>query len=107
MDNSALGRAAAVAGRPPRVIQVYNKTQVATIGDKVLLAIKGQKKKAYVVGVKQNQKSGVPKFDTNNVVLIEDNGSPSGTRITVPVPSMLRARSGDFTKLLSLATKFV
>jgi len=71
------------------------------------LAIKGQKKRAYVVGVKQKQKPGVPRFDSNNVVLIEDNGTPVGTRITVPVPSTLRSKEGDFTKILSLATKFV
>ena len=107
VDNSSLGRAATVAGRPARVIHVYNKQEVAHLGDKVLLAIKGQKKRAYVVGVKQKQKPGVPRFDSNNVVLVEDNGSPVGTRITVPVPSMLRGKEGDFTKILSIATKFV
>ena len=107
VDNSSLGRAAAVSGRPARIIHVYNKQEVARLGDKVLLAIKGQKKKAYVVGVKQKQKPGVPKFDTNNVVLIEDNGSPVGTRITVPIPSALRSKDGDFIKIMSLATKFV
>lgn len=107
VDNSSLGRAAAVAGRPARIIHVYNKQSVAHLGDRVLVAIKGQKKQAYVVGVKQKQKPGVPRFDTNNIVLIEDNGSPVGTRITVPIPSTLRSREGDFTKILSLATKFV
>jgi len=43
-------------------------------GDKVLVAIKGQKKKAVIVGVKQKQKAFIPKFDSNNIVLIEDNG---------------------------------
>ncbi|XP_076443148.1 large ribosomal subunit protein uL14m-like [Babylonia areolata] len=107
VDNSSLGRAATVAGRPARIIHVYNKQGVASLGDKVLLAIKGQKKRAYVVGVKQSQKAGVPKFDSNNVVLVEDNGAPVGTRITVPIPSMLRSKEGDFTKILSLSTKFV
>ena len=107
VDNSALGRAAAMTGRPPRIIHVYRKKGFATIGDKVLLAIKGEKKKAIVVGVKQKQSSGIPRFDSNNVVLIEENGSPTGTRVTAPVPSVLRGRGGRFTKLLSIATKFV
>ncbi len=45
------------------------------LGDKVLVAIKGQKKKAVIVGVKQKQRPLVPKFDSNNIVLIEDNGN--------------------------------
>lgn len=107
VDNSALGRAATVAGKPARIIHVYNKQEVAHLGDKVLLAIKGQKKRAYVVGCKQKQRPNVPKFDSNNVVLIEDNGTPVGTRITVPIPSDLRGKEGDFTKILSIATRFV
>ncbi|XP_041354129.1 39S ribosomal protein L14, mitochondrial-like [Gigantopelta aegis] len=107
VDNSGLGRAAVAAGKPARVLHVYNKKGVGTIGDKVLVAIKGQKKRAYIVGVKQKQAANVPRFDSNNIVLIEDNGMPTGTRITVPVPSLLREKKGDFIKILSLATKFV
>ena len=100
-----------------------------------MVAIKGQKRKAVIVGVKQKQKALIPKFDSNNIVLIEDNGNcnivksgmhkiwnyiflkgtPIGTRIHVPVPSILRkilkersvAKKIDYTKLLSIATKFV
>lgn len=107
VDNSALGREAVAAGKPARIIHVYNKKEVAYLGDKVLLAIRGQKKKAYLVGLKQKQKPNVPRFDSNNVVLVDDSGSPLGTRITVPIPSKLRSKEGDFTKILSLATKFV
>ncbi|KZR99153.1 39S ribosomal protein L14, partial [Daphnia magna] len=57
-------------GRPPKCFHVYNKTGIGTIGDKVLVAIKGQKKKAVIVGVKQKQAPLVPKFDSNNIVLI-------------------------------------
>merc|ERR1712071_27496 len=115
VDNSAIGKEAMLEGRPPKVIQVYNKTGVGYLGDKVLVAIKGQKKKGVLVGLKQKQKALVPKFDSNNVVLIEDNGTPIGTRIHVPIPSVLRkilkersvAKVVDYTKLLSIATKYV
>ena len=84
-------------------------------GDKVLVAIKGQKKKGILVGVKQNQPALIPKFDSNNVVLIDDNGTPLGTRIHVPIPQILRTilkeknvvKGADFTKLLAIATRFV
>lgn len=107
VDNSAIGIAAMAAGKPPRCIHVYTPTGVGFLGDKVLVAIKGQKKRGYLVGLKQKQKPNIPKFDSNNIVLVEDNGMPSGTRIKVPVPSVLRGKGGDFTKLLALATKFV
>ncbi|CAD7087749.1 unnamed protein product [Hermetia illucens] len=85
------------------------------IGDKVLVAIKGEMKKGILVGLKQNQKPKIPKFDSNNLVLIDDNGSPLGTRIHVPIPVVLRtilkekntAKGSDYTKLLAIATKLV
>ena len=107
VDNSAIGRAAELAAKPAKVIQVYNKKGIGTIGDKVLVAIQGQKKKGFIVGCKQKQKQMVPRFDSNNLVLIEDNGSPTGTRIRVPIPSKLRGKTGEFTKILAIATKFV
>ena len=107
VDNSQIGRAAELAGRPAKCIHVYNKKGVGTIGDKILVAIQGQKKQAYIVGVKQKQKSMVPRMDTNNIVLVEDTGSPTGTRIRVPIPSLLRGKTGDFSKILAIATKFV
>ena len=107
IDNSALGKAAAAEGKPGKIIHVYNKEEIGRIGDRVLIAIGGQKKKGYIVGCRQKQNIHVPRFDTNNVVLMEDNGAPTGTRIKGPIPSTLRGKGGDFTKLLSIATKFV
>lgn len=80
VDNSEIGKQAMMEGRPPKTIHVYNKKRVGFIGDRVMVAIKGQKKKGILVGLKQNQKPKVPKFDSNNVVLIDDNGTPLGNR---------------------------
>lgn len=109
VDNSALGKAALDAGKPGRIIHVYNQSHVATIGDQVLLAIKGEKIKALVVGCKQKQKSGVPRFDSNNVVLLDETGNPLGTRITVPLPSAIKEKdvNGQMTKLFSIAPAFL
>ncbi len=52
VDNSQLAQDGMVYKRAPRIIRVYNKTGIATIGDRILLAIKGQKQKAIVVGCK-------------------------------------------------------
>ncbi|XP_036403325.1 39S ribosomal protein L14, mitochondrial [Megalops cyprinoides] len=105
VDNSALGNTP--YHRPPRVIHVYTKNGVGKVGDKVLLAIKGQKKKALIVGHKMPGACMTPRFDSNNVVLIEENGNPTGTRIKVPVPSHLRGKEGDFSKVLAIAHRFV
>ncbi|KAL1506349.1 hypothetical protein ABEB36_005732 [Hypothenemus hampei] len=115
VDNSIIGKQAMAEGKPPKCIHVYNKTGIGKIGDKVLVAIKGEKKKGILVGLKQNQKLKVPKFDSNNLVLIDDNGTPLGTRIHVPIPTILRtilkektqAKGADYTKLLGIASKFV
>ncbi|XP_048737134.2 39S ribosomal protein L14, mitochondrial-like isoform X2 [Ostrea edulis] len=108
VDNSKIGRNAKQSGRPVRIIHVYNKTHVGRLGDKVLLTIEHEKKKGYIVGCKQNQGPFVPKFDSNNVVLVDDDGQPLGTRIRAPIPSCLRADTDpNFVKVLSLATTFV
>lgn len=67
------------------------------------------------MGLKQNQKTKVPKFDSNNMVLIDDNGTPLGTRIHVPIPTILRtilkektqSKGADYTKILGIASRFV
>ncbi|XP_060530242.1 large ribosomal subunit protein uL14m [Cylas formicarius] len=115
VDNSEIGVRAMAEGKPPKCIHVYNKTGVGLIGDRVLVAIRGEKKKAVLVGLKQNQKPKIPKFDSNNIVLIDDNGTPLGTRIHVPIPTVLRTilkestinKGADYTKLLGIASKFV
>lgn len=108
VDNSKIGRNAKQSGRPVKVINVYKKPPVGRLGDKVLVTIEHEKKKAYIVGCKQRQQTLVPKFDSNNVVLVDDNGQPLGTRIRAPIPSCLRANTDpNFVKILSLATTFV
>ena len=37
----------------------------------MLLAVCGQTKKGIIVGMRQNQLHGIPKYDTNNVIFIE------------------------------------
>ncbi|KAL5283885.1 MRPL14 family protein [Megaselia abdita] len=115
VDNSEIGKRAMAEGKPPRCIHVYNKKGVGLIGDKVLVAIRGQMKKGILVGLKQDQKTKVPKFDSNNIVLIDDNGSPLGTRIHTPIPTILRtilkektiAKGADYTKVLAISSRFL
>jgi len=122
VDNSALGRQAEAMGRSPYVIKVYAfKHQKRAhgvhgkLGDRVLMAACGQKKKGIIVGLKQKQLHGIPRYDTNNVVFIEENGNPTGNRITAPLPNCIRPilqqdsdpKKADYTKLFSIATKWI
>ncbi|XP_012304177.1 large ribosomal subunit protein uL14m isoform X2 [Aotus nancymaae] len=105
VDNSALGNSP--YHRAPRCIHVYNKNGVGKVGDQILLAIRGQKKKALIVGHRMPGPRMTPRFDSNNVVLIEDNGNPVGTRIKTPIPTSLRKREGEYSKVLAIAQNFV
>ena len=53
------------------------------------------------------QRHGVPRFDSNNIVLLEDNNAPTATKIRVPIPNMLRSKGKIVAKILPNATKFV
>ncbi|XP_069776916.1 large ribosomal subunit protein uL14m-like [Narcine bancroftii] len=88
VGNSSLGNTP--YHRPPKCIHLYTKNGIGKVGDKILLAIKGQKKKALIVGHKMPGPLMTPRLDSNNVVLIEDHGNSMGTRIKVPIPSRLR-----------------
>ncbi|KAM9365059.1 large ribosomal subunit protein uL14m [Pholidichthys leucotaenia] len=105
VDNSSLGNTP--YHRPPKVIHVYTQNGIGKVGDKVLLAIKGQKKKALIVGHKMPGERMSPRFDSNNVVLLEDNDNPTGTRIKVPIPTHLRKLEGNYSKVLAIASSFV
>ena len=80
-----------------------------------MVAILGQKKKGIIVGMKAKQLHGIPRYDSNNMVLIEDNGNPSGNRITAPLPNIIRPilqkdsnpKKADYTKLFAIATKWI
>ncbi|CAF1023089.1 unnamed protein product [Brachionus calyciflorus] len=107
VDDSKLARDGMTYKRAPKIIHVYNKKQIGGIGDKVLLAVKGQKQKAIIVGCKNYvRKDGIPNFDSNNCVLVDDQDTPLGTRITAPIPASLRSNP-NCTKLIAIATHFV
>nr|XP_023401134.1 39S ribosomal protein L14, mitochondrial isoform X1 [Loxodonta africana] len=105
VDNSTLGNTS--YHRPPRCIHVYTKNGVGKVGDQILLAIRGEKRKALIVGHRMPGPQMTPRFDSNNVVLIEDNGNPVGTRIKTPIPTSLRQREGEYSKVLAIAQNFV
>jgi large subunit ribosomal protein L14 len=94
------------------------RRRYATVGDVIVLAVKkaipsGEVKKGEVVrgvvvrtrrSVRRDDGSYV-RFDSDAVVLIDDQLNPRGTRIFGAVPRELRAR--NFMKIISLASEVV
>ena len=104
--------------RSVRIFRLYggSKRKSANIGDIVLCAVKdaipnGKIKKGDVVkGVIVSTKKGVSrpdgsyvKFDDNAIVLINEDGSPRGTRVFGPIARELREKGEGYMKIVSLA----
>ena len=109
----SLGRQAKLANKLPKIIGVAGRhsqrgrRKYAQLGDRVTVAVNGEVKWGYIVGCKAQQRPMIPKYDSNNVVLIEKNGTPMGKRVLVPIPSCLRRKAdGEFSKIIAITSKF-
>ncbi|GMT14811.1 hypothetical protein PFISCL1PPCAC_6108, partial [Pristionchus fissidentatus] len=118
VDNSQLGKEAHSSGKLAYCIHVYKQgfrakhMPHATLGDKILVAIRGEMKKAFVVGANTHvhlRKHGVPVTDTNNIVLLNEEGNPLGTRVTTAIPAQLKEKvdNAQFAKVLAISNKFL
>ena len=104
--------------RSVRVFRLYGGSirKSSSLGDVVLGAVKdaipnGKVKKGDVVkGVIVRTKKAVNRpdgstisFDDNAVVIINEDGTPRGTRVFGPVARELRDKGDKFMKIISLA----
>ena len=104
--------------RSVRVFRIYGGShrKSCSVGDIVLCAVKdaipnGKIKKGDVVkGVIVRTKKAVNRpdgstisFDDNAVVIINEDGTPRGTRVFGPVARELRDKGDKFMKIISLA----
>ncbi len=108
------------------VIRVYGGStasgaftrRMAGVGDRVFVSIKkalpgadvkpGDKSKAVVVRTTKPTRrpdGSYVKFDSNAVVLIQEDGNPKGTRIFGPVARELRDM--NYMKIVSLASEVI
>lgn len=103
-----------------RIFRLYggSKKKSSTIGDVVLCSVKAAmpnakvKKGDVVKCVIVRTKKGVNRpngsyisFDDNAVVLINEDGSPRGTRVFGPVARELRDKGEGYMKIVSLAVE--
>lgn len=104
--------------RSVRVFNLYGGStrKTSTIGDVVLCAVKnaipnGKVKKSDIVkGIIVRTRKEIARadgstiaFDDNAVVLINDDGTPIGTRVFGPVARELREKGEGAMKIVSLA----
>ena len=108
VDNSSIGQEVKALGKKVKIIHVYRKEKypMGGLGDKVLVTVLGTMKKAFVVGCTAKQKSMIPRYDTNNVVLVDNHNVPIGTRVTCPLPNALRSKGAETARLMAIGTKF-
>nr|CAB3263958.1 39S ribosomal protein L14, mitochondrial-like [Phallusia mammillata] len=114
VDNSA--KALAPVRRKAKVIHIYHGKNVPVrgcVGNIVKITLNGEMIKALVVGQKAPMGVLKARMDSNNVILIDDEGNPLGTRITVPIPSWLRGyrsptkHQAAMSKVIAIASAFV
>ena len=92
----------------------------ASVGDVVICAVKdaipnGKVKKSdvvkgVIVRVKkayQRKDGSTISFDDNAVVLINEDGTPKGTRVVGPVARELRDKGDRYMKIVSLAVEVI
>ena len=92
----------------------------ASVGDVVICAVKdaipnGKVKKSdvvkgVIVRVKkayQRKDGSTSRFDDNAVVLINEDGTPKGTRVFGPVARELRDKGDRYMKIVSLAVEVI
>ena len=108
--------------RSVRVFRLYSGShrKSSSLGDVVLCAVKdaipnGKVKKSdvvkgVIVRVKkayQRKDGSTIRFDDNAVVLINEDGTPKGTRVFGPVARELRDKGDRYMKIVSLAVEVI
>merc|ERR1712189_133861 len=81
-DNSELGQTTK-RYRKPYLIGFYRKRRTADTGDVIKVAVKGRPCKAIVVDTRKRKLDMEPRYDNNNIVLV-DNLNPLGGKINGP-----------------------
>ena len=87
----------------------YRKKKTGDTGDVIKVAVKGKMTRALIVGCRKPQKELRPRFDKNNVILLNEENVPIGTRVNQgPVSNEVRKRAGRaYPKVPDIVTRFI
>lgn len=90
----------------PYCIKLPKNNKVAGFGEVIKIAHRGKVHNALIVSNRKPSKK-LPRYDTHNIILLNDKLDPVGTRIIGPLPSALRKMRGEYSKVIAMATKFI
>lgn len=105
VDNSENAKKVTRLDRP-YCIKLPRNSKVAGFGEIITIAHLGKVHKALIVSNRKPSKR-LPRYDTHNIILLNDKLEPVGTRILGPLPSVLRKRNRDLSKVIAISTKFI
>ena len=105
VDNSENAKKVTRLDRP-YCIKLPRNSKVAGFGEVITIAHMGKVYKALIVSNRKPSKR-LPRYDTHNIILLNDKLEPVGTRILGPLPSVLRKRNSDLSKVIAISTKFI
>ena len=63
---------------------------LGSVGDVILITVGAEFRRALFVGQTKYHQTFKPFYESNNVIIFNDDGSPAGTRINAPIPSWFR-----------------
>lgn len=105
MDNSENARRVKRSGLP-YCIKLPKNNKVGKFGDVIKIAHLGKVHNALLISNRQMSKR-LPRYDHHYIVMLNDKKEPVGTRILGPVPSALRGKQGQYSKIIAMATRFI
>lgn len=91
----------------PYCIKLPRDKKVAGFGEIITIAHRGKVHKALIVGNRKPGSKRLPCYDAHHIIMLNEKLEPVGTRIVAPIPSELRRKSGQWSKVLAIATKFI
>lgn len=89
----------------PYCIKLPKNSKVAKFGDVVKIAHLGKVHNALIISNRKMSKQ-LPRYDSHNIILLNEKKEPVGTRIRGPVPSALR-KKGQHSKVIAMASRFI
>ena len=90
----------------PYCIKLPKNKKVGKFGDVIKIAHRGKVHNALIVSNRQPSK-WLPRYDSSNIILLNEKLEPVGTRIIGPLPSAIRRKEGQYSKVIAIATRFI
>ena len=90
----------------PYCIKLPKNNRVGKFADIIKIAHRGKVYNAMVVSNRMPSK-WLPRYDHHHIILLNEKREPVGTRIHGPVPSALRMKEGQNSKIIAMATRFI